>query len=51
MYICMHACVYVCMYEYVFITKKKFEEGFLLPSPPPPPLGLQIAWNFSAGEY
>ena len=49
MYICMHACVYVCMYEYVFITKKKFEEGFLLPSLPP--LGLQIAWNFSTGEY
>ena len=30
----MHACVYVCMYEYVFITKKNSRKAFFCPPSP-----------------
>ena len=49
MYICVHACVYVCMYECKYHQNKNSGKASFCPTPPP--LGLQIAWNFSTGEY
>ena len=45
----MHACVYVCMYECMYHQNKNSRNAFFCPTTPP--LGLQIAWNFSTGEY